>query len=95
MNNFITGYAVVTKRDARALSSLFSVYTYSNLVGEYICFGYNDWSKFYYIAFENISLSIVLDDRGDVLWMTTNLDNSEEEFFDTEEEAMEHLATLD
>jgi len=29
------------------------------------------------------------------LWMTTDIETGDEEYFDTEEEAMEHLATLD
>ena len=94
MNDFLKDYGVVSKRDARALASLFSVYTYSDLVGESICFGYSDWSKFYYIAFENISLSIILDDRDNVMWMTTDLETGNEEFFDTEEEAKNFWNTL-
>ena len=95
MKDFITGYEVVTKQDAEALATLFSVYAQSNLAGEYICFGHNDWSNYYYIAFENISLQIVLTPRGDVMFMTTDFENGEEEYFDTEEEAMEHLATIE
>ena len=95
MNDFLTGYEVVSKRDANALATLFSVYAQSNLAGEYICFGHNNWSDYYYIAFENLSIQIILTPRGDVMWMTTNLDNGDEEYFDTEEEAMEHLATIE
>lgn len=95
MKDFITGYEVVTKQDAEALATLFSVYAQSNLAGEFICFGYNNWSQYYYITFENISLSIVLTPRGDVMFMTTDFENGEEEYFDTEEEAMEHLATVE
>ena len=95
MNDFITGYEVVTQRDAEALATLFSVYAQSNLAGEYICFGHNDWSDYYYIAFENINLQIVLTPRGDVMFMTTDIWNGDEEYFDTEEEAMEHLATIE
>lgn len=95
MNDFLTGYEVVSKRDANALATLFSVYAQSDLAGEYICFGHNNWSGYYYIAFENLSVSIVLTPRGDVMWMTTNLENGEEEFFDTEEEAIEYLVTIE
>jgi len=95
MKDFLNGYEVVTQRDAEALATLFSVYAQSDLAGEYICFGYNDWSRYYYIAFENLSVSIVLTPRGDVMWMTTNLENGEEEFFDTEEEAIEYLVTIE
>ena len=94
MNDFLTGYEVVSKREANALTTLFSVYAESDLAGESICFGYNNWSGYYYIAFENISLQIVLTSRGDVMFMTTDFETGEEELFDTEEEAMEHLATL-
>ena len=93
MNDFLTGYEVVSKRDANALATLFSVYAQSDLAGEYICFGHNNWSDYYYIAFENINLQIVLTPRGDVMFMTTDIWNGDEEYFDTEEEAMEHLAT--
>ena len=94
MKDFITGYEVVNQREADALATLFSVYAQSNLTGESICFGYNDWSGYYYIAFENISLQIVLTYRGDVMFMTTDFETGEEEYFDTEEEAIEYLATL-
>ena len=94
MNDFLTGYEVVSKREANALTTLFSVYAESDLAGESICFGYNNWSGYYYIAFENISLQIVLTSRSDVMFMTTDFETGEEEYFDTEEEAMEHLATL-
>jgi hypothetical protein len=83
------------QRDANALATLFSVYAQSDLAGECICFGYNDWTGYYYIAFENISLQIVLTYRGDVMFMTTDFETGEEEYFDTEEEAMEHLATVE
>jgi hypothetical protein len=94
MKDFITGYEVVSKRDANALTTLFSVYAQSDLAGECICFGYNDWTGYYYIAFENISLQIVLTYRGDVMFMTTDFETGEEEYFDTEEEAMEYLDTV-
>ena len=95
MNDFLNDYGVVSKREANALTTLFSVYAESDLIDEPMIFGYNTWSGYYYIAFENISLQIVLTYRGDVMFMTTDFETGEEEYFDTEEEAMEHLATLD
>ena len=95
MKDFLNGYEVVSKREANALTTLFSVYAESSFVDEPMIFGYNTWSGYYYIAFENISLQIVLTYRGDVMFMTTDFETGEEEYFDTEEEAMEHLATVE
>jgi hypothetical protein len=95
MKDFLNGYEVVSKREANALTTLFSVYAESDLIDEPMIFGYNTWSGYYYIAFENISLQIVLTYRGDVMFMTTDFETGEEEYFDTEEEAMEHLATVE
>ena len=52
-------------------------------------------SDYFYIAFENINLSIALTPRGDVMFVTIDFENGNEEFFATEEEAMEHLATFE
>jgi hypothetical protein len=95
MKDFLNGYEVVSKREANALTTLFSVYAESSFVDEPMIFGYNTWSGYYYIAFENISLQIVLTSRSDVMFMTTDFETGEEEYFDTEEEAMEHLATVE
>ena len=95
MNDFLNDYGVVSKREANALTTLFSVYAESSLVDEPITFGHNNQSDYFYIAFENISLSIVLTPQNEVLFMTTDYDNGNEEFFATEEEAMEYLATLE
>jgi len=97
MNDFLNDYEVVSYAQANALSVLFDVYKHTDACSELepMTFGYNTWSGYYYIAFENISLSIVLTPRGDVMFMTTDFENGNEEYFDTEEEAMEHLATLD
>ena len=95
MKDFLNGYEVVSKREANALTTLFSVYAESSLVDEPITFGHNNQSDYFYIAFENISLSIALTPRGDVMFVTIDFENGNEEFFDTEEEAMEHLATLE
>ena len=95
MKDFLNGYEVVSKREANALTTLFSVYAESSFVDEPMILGYNNWSGYYYIAFENISLQIVLTYRGDVMFMTTDFETGEEEYFDTEEEAMEHLATVE
>jgi len=95
MNDFLNDYGVVSKREANALTTLFSVYAESSFVDEPMIFGYNTWSGYYYIAFENISLQIVLTSRSDVMFMTTDFETGEEEYFDTEEEAMEHLATVE
>ena len=92
MNDFLNGYGVVSKREANALTTLFSVYAESSLVDEPITFGHNNQSDYYYIAFENINLSIALTPRGDVMFMTFDFENGNEEYFDTEEEAMEHLS---
>jgi hypothetical protein len=40
MKDFLNGYEVVSKREANALTTLFSVYAESDLAGECICFGY-------------------------------------------------------
>ena len=95
MNDIFSCYEVVTYRQAKALSILMNAYSESSLCPEAMCFAFNAWSGFYYIAFENYSLQIVLDRKENLLWMTTNIDTGEEEFFDTEEEAMEHLATIE
>jgi hypothetical protein len=94
MKDFLNGYEVVSKREANALTTLFSVYAESDLIDEPMIFGYNTWSGYYYIAFENISLQIVLTSRSDVMFMTTDFETGEEEYFDTEEEAMEYLDTV-
>jgi len=95
MKDIFSGYEVVTYHDAKALSILMEHYSHSDLCGEPLCFGFNNWTGYYYIAFENYSLQIVLDNRMNLLWMTTDIETGDEEYFDTEEEAMEHLATLD
>ena len=95
MKDIFSGYEEVTYRQAKALSILMEHYAQSNLCPEPICFGHNDWSGYYYIAFENISLQIVLDKKENVLWVTTDLETAEEEFFDTEEEAVEYLKKLE
>ena len=92
MNDFLNNYGVVSKREANALTTLFSVYAESSLVDEPITFGHNNQSDYFYIAFENINLSIALTPRGDVMFMTFDFENGNEEYFDTEEEAMEHLS---
>jgi hypothetical protein len=95
MKDIFTGYEVVSFYDARALATLMNAYSESSLCpDEPLHFGYNTFTGYYYIAFENVSLQIVLDHRKNLLWMTTDLDTGNEEFFDTEEEAMEYLATL-
>jgi len=95
MKDIFTGYETVSFYDARALATLMNAYSESSLCpDEPLCFGYNKFTGYYYIAFENVSLQIVLDNRKNLLWMTTDLDTGEEEYFDTEEEAMEYLATL-
>jgi hypothetical protein len=95
MKDIFTGYETVSFYDAQALSVLMNAYSESSLCpDEPLYFGYNKFSGYYYIAFENVSLQIVLDNRKNLLWMTTDLDTGNEEFFDTEEEAMEYLATL-
>jgi len=95
MKDIFTGYETVSFYDARALATLMNAYSESSLCSdEPLCFGYNKFTGYYYIAFENVSLQIVLDNRKNLLWMTTDLDTGEEEYFDTEEEAMEYLATL-
>ena len=97
MNDFLNDYEVVSYAQANALSVLFDVYKRSSVCDdlEPMTFGYNTWSGYYYIAFENISLSIVLTPRGDVMFMTTDISNGDEEYFDTEEEAMEHLEKVE
>ena len=71
-----------------------NAYAESCLCPEAICFGFNDWTGYYYIAFENYSLQIVLDNRMNLLWMTTDIETGEEMYFDSEEEAAEYLDTL-
>ena len=94
MNDFLNDYGVVSKREANALTTLFSVYAESSFVDEPITFGHNNQSDYYYIAFENINLSIALTPRGDVRFVTFDFENGGENFFDTEEEAMEYLEKL-
>ena len=96
MKDIFTGYETVSFYDAQALSVLMNAYSESSLCSdEPLHFGYNKFTGYYYIAFENVSLQIVLDNRKNLLWMTTDIFTDEEEFFDTEEEAMEHLKELD
>jgi hypothetical protein len=96
MKDIFTGYETVSFYDAQALSVLMNAYSESSLCpDEPLCFGYNTFTGYYYIAFENVSLQIVLDNRKNLLWMATNIFTDEEEFFDTEKEAMEHLKELD
>ena len=97
MENFLNGYEIVSSAQANALSVLFDVYKHTDACSELepMTFGYNNWSGYYYIAFENIGLSIVLTPWGDVQFMTTDYDNGNEEVFSTEEEAMKHLFTLE
>ena len=94
MEDLFIDYEVVTYRQAKALSVLMNAYAESCLCSEAICFGFNDWTGYYYIAFENYSLQIVLDNRMNLLWMTTDIDTGEEMYFDSEEEAAEYLDTL-
>jgi hypothetical protein len=94
MKDIFTGYETVSFYDAQALSVLMNAYSESSLCSdEPLHFGYNTFTGYYYIAFENVSLQIVF--RKNLLWMTTDIDTGNEEFFDTEEEAMEHLKELD
>ena len=98
MEDFLNGYEIVSSAQANALSVLFDVYKHTDACKselEPMIFGYNNWSGFYYIAFENIGLSIVLTPQNDVQFMTTDFETGNEEFFDTEEEAMKHLFTLE
>ena len=98
MENFLNGYEIVSSAQANALSVLFDVYKHTDACIselEPMTFGYNNWSGYYYIAFENIGWSIVLTPWGDVQFMTTDFETGNEEFFDTEAEAMEVLATLE
>jgi hypothetical protein len=96
MENFLNDYEIVSSAQANALSVLFDVYKHTDACSELepMTFGYNQWSGYYYIAFANISLSITLDTRGEVQFMTTDFETGNEEFFNTEAEAMEALATL-
>ena len=80
MNDFLNDYGVVSKREANALTTLFSVYAESSFVDEPITFGHNNQSDYFYIAFENINLSIALTPRGDVMFVT---ETGNEEFFTT------------
>ena len=96
MKDIFTGYEVVSFYDAQALSVLMNAYSESSLCpDEPLCFGFNNWTGYYYIAFENVSVQIVLDNRKNLLWMTTDIETGNEEYFDTEEEAMKHLKGLD
>ena len=97
MEDFLNGYEIVSSAQANALSVLFDVYKHTDACSELepMIFGHNHLSGYYYIAFENISLSIVLTPWGDVQFMTTDFETGNEEFFNTEEEAMKHLVTLE
>ena len=96
MKDIFSVYETVSFNQAQALSVLMNAYSESSLCpDEPLCFGYNSWSGFYYIAFENVSLQIVLDNRENLLWMTTDIETGNEEFFDTEDDAIEYLATLE
>ena len=95
MKDFLNGYEVVSKREANALTTLFSVYAESSFVDEPMTFGHNNQSDYFYIAFENVNLSIALTPLGDVMFVTFDFENGNEEYFDTEEEAMEYLATVE
>ena len=97
MEDFLNGYEIVSSAQANALSVLFDLYKHTDACSELepMIFGHNHLSGYYYIAFENISLSIVLTPWGDVQFMTTDYDNGNEEVFSTEEEAMKHLATFE
>lgn len=95
MKDIFADYEVVSFKDAQALVTLMDAYSKSSLCpDEPLCFGFNIWSKKYYIAFENVSLSIVLDSDNNLEWMATDFETASDECFDTEKEAMEHLATL-
>ncbi len=96
MKDIFTGYETVSFYDARALATLMKAYSESSLCpDEPLCFGYNKFTGYYYIAFENIGLGIVLTPQNDVQFATIDFETGNEEFFDTEEEAMEHLKELD
>ena len=96
MKDIFSCYEVVSYRQAKALSVLMNAYSESSLCpDEPLCFGYNSWSGNFYIAFENVSLQIMLDNRENLLWMTTDIETGNEEFFDTEDDAMEYLGTLE
>ena len=96
MKDIFSVYETVSFNQAQALSVLMNAYSESSLCpDEPLCFGYNAFTGYYYIAFENVSVQIVLDNRKNLLWMTTDIETGNEEFFDTEEEAMEYLKKLD
>jgi len=96
MKDIFSCYEVVSYRQAKALSVLMNAYSEkSDMCGEPLCFGFNNWTGYYYIAFENYSLQIVLDNRMNLLWMTTDIETGEEKYFDSEEEAAEYLDTLE
>jgi hypothetical protein len=96
MKDIFTGYETVSFYDARALATLMNAYSESSLCpDEPLCFGYNKFTGYYYIAFENIGLGIVLTPQNDVQFATIDFETGNEEFFDTEEEAMEYLKELD
>jgi hypothetical protein len=96
MKDIFTGYETVSFYDARALATLMNAYSESSLCpDEPLHFGYNKFTGYYYIAFENIGLGIVLTPQNDVQFATIDFETGNEEFFDTEEEAMEHLKELD
>ena len=96
MKDIFTGYETVSFYDARALATLMNAYSESSLCpDEPLCFGYNKSTGYYYIAFENIGLGIVLTPQNDVQFATIDFETGNEEFFDTEEEAMAYLKELD
>jgi hypothetical protein len=95
MKDIFTGYETVSFYDAQALSVLMNAYSESSLCSdEPLHFGYNTFTGYYYIAFENIGLGIVLTPQNDVQFATIDFETGNEEFFNTEAEAMEYLATL-
>ena len=96
MKDIFTGYETVSFYDARALATLMNAYSESSLCpDEPLCFGYNKSTGYYYIAFENIGLGIVLTPQNDVQFATIDFETGNEEFFDTEEEPMAYLKELD
>jgi hypothetical protein len=96
MENFLNDYEIVSSAQAHALSVLFDVYKHTDACSELepMTFGYNKFTGYYYIAFENIGLGIVLTPQNDVQFATIDFETGNEEFFNTEAEAMEALATL-
>ena len=95
MKDIFSGYEVVSFYEAKALSILMEHYAQSDMCGESICFGHNNMTGWYYIAFENYSMQIALDPKENVFWIVTDIDTGEEEFFTHEEEAAEYLVTIE